>query len=244
VLQHAAGVVHQFDGLQLKTLWKRTTMKPHTLAVAAGVTIAIAVFYFDRRQSRQELDRMQEVVARLEQDKARVAALPVPVVRMQEVRTEPSAPPAAEPTRAGVAEPSSPPATRPRASPAVLSPLEAFSPIHDTMEALFASEPTDASWAREARRTAEGAVTSQLPPGSRLTAVDCRSTLCRIESNHETGEEAQRFVGALTEAGKRPWNGTLTAGPVEHDARTGRTVYVTYLLREGVDLPASDEPLR
>jgi hypothetical protein len=62
--------------------------------------------------------------------------------------------------------------------------------------------------------------------------------MCRVYSSHEDRRRPNEFVREdLVERTARPWNGALASGIVEEDAGTGR-VTLSYLMREGVDLPS------
>ena len=117
------------------------------------------------------------------------------------------------------------------------TPIEQFAPIHDALEAAFASEAHDGAWAMQASRIADASLAAGLPPRSTLRPADCRSTLCRIESTHDGYASAKAFVRRLTGPEGRPWNGAFYAGPVSQEPGTGTVTIITYLAREGAEMP-------
>jgi hypothetical protein len=198
-------------------------MNRNVLPVGVGI-ILVAVVISDRLSHRRELDSLRATVSRLEQTRTPAEATPPSAMFAWSSR----APQIAADTNA---------ATAPVAKPAA-SPIESYAPVHDAMEAAFVSEPTDASWSRDARRTMENGVAAHLPEGSRITSVDCRSTLCRVEMTHDNYRRAKEFAnGAFASPEGRPWNGAYTSGPVAKDERTGQITFVAYLTREGAELP-------
>ena len=104
----------------------------------------------------------------------------------------------------------------------------------------FSSEKSDPTWAQQAQRTAEARLRRNLPAGVTLRAVECRTSLCRIETTHENMDVYQRFVEmAFMKMDTQVWNGASFSTPVEADgAERGFPVaIVSYLAREGRALP-------
>jgi hypothetical protein len=198
-----------------------------------GTALAAAVLYLDRRATRAELAELRAAVpkTRAEQASAREVVWQSPPPRVM--------------VRAPVAEPADPPAESSRSAPHEPAPpkrgetlIEQFAPIHDTLEAAFASEARDGAWAMQASQTANAVLAARLPPRSSLRPADCRSTLCRIESTHDGYASARVFVSRLIGPEGRPWNGAFYAGPVSQEPGNGTVTLVTYLAREGTEMPA------
>ena len=205
-------------------------MKAKMLVI--GTALAAAVLYFDRRATRAELAELRAAVpkARAEQASTREAVWQPPPPR-EMVRA-----PAAERADAPAASPRS--AQRDPTPPKHETPIEQFAPVHDALEAAFASEAHDGAWAMQAGRIADASLAAGLPPRSTLRPADCRSTLCRIESTHDGYASAKAFVRRLIGPEGRPWNGAFYAGPVSQDPATGTVTIVLYLAREGAEMPA------
>jgi hypothetical protein len=122
-------------------------------------------------------------------------------------------------------------------TPVGTSRVDDFAPIYETMEKSFLLEPVDGSWAVDASRLAREIVFEYLPDGSNLWALDCRTSMCRIESEHEGHKGADELTeNLLRSADTRPWNGGFASGTISEDDKTGRVVLVTYLMREGYEL--------
>lgn len=118
------------------------------------------------------------------------------------------------------------------------SPVEDFAPLRDVMEAEFVAEQADPAWALEAKRLVHNGLLEQVPEGSQIQEIDCRSQMCRVESTHMNRDSANRMVElALLDPEKRPWNGSFSTGLVREDEVGGPVTMVTYFMREGRGLP-------
>jgi len=126
------------------------------------------------------------------------------------------------------------------------TPIAQFAHVRDTLERAFAAEPGDGAWAMVARRSVETRF-ADLPAASRLRSIDCRSTLCRVETLHDGYSDARVFTQRLASLDQRAWSGGLFTGPIAQDPQSGAVTFVTYLVRDGVALPvipdgAGDDP--
>ncbi len=108
------------------------------------------------------------------------------------------------------------------------------------MGRVYEAERVDEAWRRDAVATASRRLPAALPSGSRLEHVDCRSSLCQIETSHADEQEAQAYVAAALKTPETQlWNGGFVA-VVERD--TGGAVRVTaFLAREGREVPLPEE---
>lgn len=228
-------------------------MKKKGIAVGVGVSLVAALLFLDRRATHHEVDQLRDAVKKAETVAARTpvstsarswasasAVSTRPELDDRPVRVD-GTPPASGP-KAGAAAPSTR-TERGRPGPAA-SRTESFAAIHDTMEAAFVGETMDTSWARGAHKTAESSLSRHLPDGSRITSIECRSTMCRVESTHSHGRAADRFVNdALGEPDRTPWNGSFATGAIAEAEANGSVTMVTYLMREGNELPEVDADL-
>jgi hypothetical protein len=204
----------------------------HVLMVGAVAGAWSLGSFIQQQHAREELQALSSRVEALamaprEQPPAREEA-PTPVVR--EVRVEVPVPAPAAP----VAEPQ--PLPGPVAAPQP-PPVEVVS---DRIEERFGTEPPDTAWARDAEHTAAGGVRAALPEHSLLRSVECRASMCRIETEHADLDGSQSFVRtAFMTPGRQVWNGgflSMRAG----DSTDGKVVTVTYLAREGRELPMQE----
>ncbi len=195
----------------------------HVLGACAAAGAWLTVSYVQQQHAREELQALSTRLERLtttqrEQPPPREAP-PATVVR--EVRVE-------VPTPAPAAAPEPPPAPVATPQPA---PVEV---VGERIEERFGTEPPDTAWARGAEHTAEGGVRAALPDHSLLRSVECRASMCRIETEHADSERSQAFVRtAFMTPGRQVWNGgflSMRSG----DSADGRVVMVTFLAREGV----------
>ena len=227
-------------------------MKTNTLLVGAGVLVTAAVTLLDRRATRREVDDLRATLKQVEVARSHATASNAPpswpsfALQAQQAAASPTAPTegasnAPQPIDAAGA----PADRRARAersrSRAGRSRTESFAPIHDTMEAAFVSENADPSWARDARRTAERSLIQHMPDGSRIASIECRSTMCRIESNHDHAHAADAFANeTLGSSERQPWNGAFATGAISEGDNGGSVTMVSYLMREGNEMPSVD----
>jgi hypothetical protein len=212
-----------------------------TFIVGAGVAIAVVALYLDWRGSRAEATAPHSPPSLTTGEPARrpelVLRSPPPVVEVPAAGANDR--PAAEPGAPRTAQP------RPSKTPSE-TPIEQFAHVHDTLERSFAAEPSDGAWAMVARRSVETRF-ADLPAASRLRSIDCRSTLCRIETLHDGYSDARAFTHRLASLDQPAWNGGFFTGPIAQDPQSGAVTFVTYLVREGMAMPvipdgAGDDP--
>ncbi len=104
------------------------------------------------------------------------------------------------------------------------------------LEDKFQSEQSDPHWSRDAAVQAISALSSGLPAGSKLGAIECRTNLCKVESSHHSIEEFQSFVRAtLLNHQTKLWNAQFSAQVLaQSDAGVAA---VTFIAREGRQIP-------
>jgi hypothetical protein len=108
------------------------------------------------------------------------------------------------------------------------------------VEAGFAAETVDRSWAGDARQDLRSRVAAVLPSPASLRDVDCRSTMCRVEMVcADTTELRSFFDNAFLRTKDRVWNGATFAMPPQPNP-DGSLGVVLYLAREGTSLPTAD----
>lgn len=112
-------------------------------------------------------------------------------------------------------------------------------PLPDGFEALeesFLTQPIDTAWSDDAVQLARRHVEQSLPEASRLEAVECRSSLCRVETSHESAEDYQAWVDQIVlqlEDSEATWNGAV-AVQRQRSERAAEVWSVSYLARSGV----------
>ena len=106
-----------------------------------------------------------------------------------------------------------------------------------SLESSFAAEPEDPSWSEEAQRVAAARVKSLLSTSLKLGAVECRTSICRIDLRSTSRQELDRFNElALRDSDHWIWNGPSSVSI--HGVRATNSLTETmYLAREGHDLP-------
>jgi hypothetical protein len=73
------------------------------------------------------------------------------------------------------------------------------------LDSLLTGEKVDPDWAAAAKL--ESRLRVALPAGSRVEAIDCRTTLCRVTTSHASLDEYHSFISAAFEfkGAKRVW---------------------------------------
>jgi hypothetical protein len=103
----------------------------------------------------------------------------------------------------------------------------------------FTSERADSRWAGAATNDAVRAISGSLPDGSMLSEVNCRATLCRIATTHDSMEAFVAYnEAAFGKPEHMPWNGGVYSAVREQSA--GGIVAVTFLAKDGLGLPFED----
>ena len=99
---------------------------------------------------------------------------------------------------------------------------------------VFEAQPFDPVWARQAKRDL-GANLDGINAGkSRIASVECKSSLCRVELQHDNEQDEQDFLRQVIR--KHAWQGQGMA--VRGDPGAGGEAQVTvYFAAEGVPLP-------
>jgi hypothetical protein len=145
---------------------------------------------------------------------------------------EPARPVAAAPAAAA------PAATTDSAEAPGAKPAPSRGEVRDGLETIFQSDPYDPAWSQRTTETLTRGVHAVLPPGSRLQRVECRGTLCRIETSHADLEAytvytKDAFQGPKTRVATGGVFQTVVGEPVPDQP----VVAVAFLAREGNELP-------
>lgn len=95
----------------------------------------------------------------------------------------------------------------------------------------FGQERVDPAWSAEAALKLEAAVRGHLPPGSRLSSIQCHTTMCQIEmADHDANSGPALVMNAF-----RDWPGSLF---LAKDRQEGGEHVVTIIAsRDGHELP-------
>lgn len=196
-------------------------MKPVHLLWAVPFVGLLALQLADQRRHESELAEL-----RSELGAPRPPPPRIDVGARREVRSAPAATPPTPVTGAPAAEPAAPPKP---------PPME-VGEVRDRLEGTFAKQRPDAQ-SDEARRTAETRLAAILPATSKLQSLECRTSMCRIETVHEDPESYQQFVkGAFLDPETKLWNAGFFSTPLTNPV-DGKLVIVSYLARDGEELP-------
>lgn len=94
---------------------------------------------------------------------------------------------------------------------------------------LYHAEPPDRGCAGAAEASLQAVFRDQAEPGTKPLRVECRTTLCRIELEHDSVKSRDSLMHSL--AGKLPWDGSMFSPPPGY--ADGRLRSSIYLAREG-----------
>jgi hypothetical protein len=113
--------------------------------------------------------------------------------------------------------------------------------VRDHIDQLFYAEAVDAAWNQEATWKLEKAVPALLPPGSVMRRVECRSSMCRIESSHANIDQFGIFVrNAFMNNDTRISESGFFAGILSEPAPGQPVVTVAYMARKGHAMPSPE----
>ena len=109
--------------------------------------------------------------------------------------------------------------------------------MRDQMQTAFAHEAVGTGLASKLRTLAQAELPGRLPANSSIQAIECRGSLCRIQSSHKDQAAYGEFLErAFQTQGTRIWNGAYMAVVVgENDDKSLSTV--TYVAAEDTNMP-------
>jgi hypothetical protein len=107
--------------------------------------------------------------------------------------------------------------------------------IRDHIEASFVAAPPAAS--SDLVQRLESGVRALLPAGSSIRTVQCRGSLCRIETVHLGVDQLRDFVQHAFQDVPRVWNGPAFVSLLDEPTPGTPVVAVAYVGREGTQLP-------
>ena len=111
--------------------------------------------------------------------------------------------------------------------------------LRDYYEEVFVQDHSDTEWTVTERRIVSDKIGAVLPKGSVLRSVECRTSMCRIETSHADLERYKQFYrSAFMERPAQIWNAGMFSTPLNDNIPTeGPIVMVSFLAREGKQLP-------
>lgn len=101
------------------------------------------------------------------------------------------------------------------------------------LELQFEREEADSRWARGAEHAIEDKLVRQASHLETVSSVECRASMCRIETIHKTPADILPFFGTtFADPTTRIWE-TQTVLQSRADDESDETVVVSYVTREG-----------
>jgi hypothetical protein len=113
--------------------------------------------------------------------------------------------------------------------------------VRDGLEAFFHAEAVDSTWSQATADKLTRGIQGALRPGSRLQRVECRQTLCRIETSHPDIAEFRAYVHDtyLGHDIDIPSGGTFV-GVLGEPTAGSPVVAVAYMAGKGNELPGPE----
>jgi hypothetical protein len=204
-------------------------MKSWLVFAALGI-FATTVFWWEKRANDSAMAELRKKVSQVEREPP--TPIDRPAAPMIAYVSAPSEPPsAAEPTSTVK------PAAAPTASAAQHAPTN--EEVRDHYEMSFIGEYADAAWSQKARGLASERLKATLPDSSAVRSIDCRTSMCRIETSHADLEHYRQFVQkSFMDPESSIWN-AATYSSITDDS-SGNLVVVSYVSRDGQPLPPMD----
>lgn len=109
----------------------------------------------------------------------------------------------------------------------------------DEVDASFAEEPVDASWAPHAEATLRGLLEPYVARGTRIVRLECRSARCLLRAEHKS-EAEKRALEQFMRGRPRGFAGTISW----NDERAGALASMHYFLRAGARWPDTGASVR
>jgi hypothetical protein len=111
--------------------------------------------------------------------------------------------------------------------------------MRDRYKEVFESESRDAAWADSAQRFVADRLKTTVAAGSTVESVECRASMCRIETVHSDRSSYDHFVrSAFMNPSTSLWNAPEFSTLSEGRSEGGPYHVVSYLAREGRTLPS------
>ncbi|WP_223642584.1 hypothetical protein [Corallococcus sp. EGB] len=115
--------------------------------------------------------------------------------------------------------------------PPMRPPPPSFEQSRARVMTAFSEEPVDSDWSGRATQTLNETLRQHLPSSSHVKALDCRSTLCRVELVHRSAADSAPFLME----GLRAWPGSIF---VASEVQEGTDYVVTLIAaKEGTRPP-------
>jgi len=197
------------------------------IALALILVAATAMFAVLERRRAADDERLRSELGRIRRDVA-VLSDDLPTSTPQRVPLgRPPSPAAAVDERArGESEDPDPshPVHRPRFS---------TEEIPGVLGAAFTSEAVDNSWAGQTTRDVRAKFVAASGPGSSVGSISCKSTMCRVEMEHNGLDDDHTFFDRLLE---QPTDMAVIV-PERINGADGHVRAVIYLARDGFPFP-------
>jgi hypothetical protein len=127
------------------------------------------------------------------------------------------------------------------AAPAAVAAPPSEAEVRGRFDTVFTAERIDAAWHRGAADAVTRGLAAALPAGSAVRSVECRGTMCRIETSHTDPEAFRDYARrAFLDPDTRLTRSGFFASLAEPPTGGGDTVGVAFIAREGHELPGPE----
>jgi hypothetical protein len=104
------------------------------------------------------------------------------------------------------------------------------------LERRFASESVDSTWRSEAVPALQRLFSGHTGAGSRITGIDCRQSMCRVETVHKDFGTYRTLAYDVVTSMNEPWRGAAMMHVVGDPEAPGEVKAIAYMAKPGVDL--------
>jgi hypothetical protein len=200
------------------------------IGFAALVVFATTLFLWQKRANDSAIAELRRKVSQVEREPP--APIDRPAAPLIAYLSAPSERPSAVEPASTVKQAPAPTASAPQR--AVTS-----EEVRDHYEISFIGENVDAAWSQKARGLASERLKVTLPDSSAVRSIDCRTSMCRIETSHADLDHYRQFVQkSFMEPESSIWNAATYSSII--DDSSGNLVVVSYVSRDGQPLPPMD----
>jgi hypothetical protein len=106
--------------------------------------------------------------------------------------------------------------------------------VRAKLDGYFDNQRPDPAWSKQATVLLDNHIYKGIPSGSKLLSVECRSSICRVESTHASTAVYQKFVDEALLFHQGGWDGPIMTQITNPGVEP--VVSVAYLLRNGEDM--------
>jgi len=106
--------------------------------------------------------------------------------------------------------------------------------VRAKLDGQFNSQRADPSWSKQTTTLLNNHISQGIPSGSKVVSIECKSSMCRVESKHNDVATYQKYVNEALLFPQGGWDGPLMTQITNPGVEP--VTSVAYLLRDGEDM--------